>query len=303
MACVQICTLSQLSKINLNFYILKKIIRIISLSALIVFIGCTKLDESAEEPLTEENLVEEGSMAGMNVPDNFSFNTAKNTNISLVTPNFLKGAGFSLHLTSEENDSLPFASASFGQNGSFNEYFELPASQDSITIRSNYVGLTDLITVKLENGEAYFDYRPLYKRDDTATSKSFGRTKKSNESFERDGFTYLSPFDGNGVPNNLLDPDIIEQNLLDDINASLPENQQLPNSHPEYLAGKETNIRLLKEADVWVTFVGEGAGWRNALGYYTYPLGQEPSSIDEIDTHFIIFPNVSMKNSGGGLLP
>ena len=84
-------------------------------------------------------------------------------------------------------------------------------------------------------------------------------------------------------------PDVIQQNLLDDINASLPEYSKLPNTHPEYLAGAETNIVLVKEADVWVTFVAEGAGWRNTLGYYTYPIGEAPTSISEITTHTIIF--------------
>lgn len=284
---------------------MKEAIRIMSFVTFILLTGCLKVDEPAptEEQLVPENLVEEGPMTGMNVSDNFNFDTAKSSTISLIAPDFLKGAGFSLHLTSEANDSIPFASASFGQDGRFSEYFELPTSQDSITIRSNYVGLTDMITVPLENGNVHFDYRPLYEREDSVSGKSLSVTKKGNDTFEQDGFTFLSPYDGNGVPDNLVAPDIIQQNLLDDINASLPENQKLPNSHPEYLAGKETNIVLKKEADVWVTFVGEGAGWRNALGYYTYPIGQEPTSVEEIDTHYIIFPNISMKNSGGGLSP
>jgi LruC domain-containing protein len=99
--------------------------------------------------------------------------------------------------------------------------------------------------------------------------------------------------------------DVIQKNLLDDINASLPESVRggIPVTNPEFLAGKETSLIVTKEADIWVTFVSEGAGYRNVLGYYSYPLGQEPQSVNDIGAHNIIFPNVSMKGSGGGLVP
>lgn len=56
-------------------------------------------------------------------------------------------------------------------------------------------------------------------------------------------------------------------------------------------------------ADVWVTFVSEGAGYRNALGYYSYPVGSKPQTVDDIASHNIIFPNASMVGSSGGLVP
>jgi LruC domain-containing protein len=117
-------------------------------------------------------------------------------------------------------------------------------------------------------------------------------------------FSYLDTFDSQGVPENLAFSDIIEQNLLDDINASLPERIPggIPVSNPEFLAGKETSLIITKEADIWVTFVSEGAGYRNVLGYYSYPIGQEPQTVEDIGIHHVIFPNVSMKGSGGGLV-
>jgi LruC domain-containing protein len=52
---------------------------------------------------------------------------------------------------------------------------------------------------------------------------------------------------------------------------------------------------------VWVTFVSEGAGYRNVLGFYTYKTGNPPLSADQIDTVHVIFPNASFAGSGGGL--
>jgi LruC domain-containing protein len=112
----------------------------------------------------------------------------------------------------------------------------------------------------------------------------------------------MGTYNSSGVPNYLIASDVIEQNLLDDINASLPESKKVPDVHPEYIAGNtETNIVLVKKADVWVTFVHEGAGYRNSLGYYTYKVGNEPKTRAEIEALTVVFPNLSFGGSGGAL--
>jgi len=90
--------------------------------------------------------------------------------------------------------------------------------------------------------------------------------------------------------------------LLDDINASLPEYQPVPVYHPEYLASTaECNLPLLEECDVWVSFIFEGAGWKNVVGFFTFPTDSPPSSPSQIDTITIVFPNLSFDGDGGGL--
>jgi LruC domain-containing protein len=112
----------------------------------------------------------------------------------------------------------------------------------------------------------------------------------------------IGKWNSNGVPDYLLaDRDQISENLLLNINATLPEGRPVPSFNPEYLNGKDMNTLLVDNADVWVTFVHEGAGYRNVLGYFTYQQGNKPSSIDEVDSLKIIFPNVSLQFSGGGL--
>ncbi|MDD3078990.1 MAG: LruC domain-containing protein [Paludibacter sp.] len=109
-----------------------------------------------------------------------------------------------------------------------------------------------------------------------------------------------------GVPNYLTTDDVISQSLLDDIDATLPEYKSLPTTHPEYFqSNDDSKIVLVKDAEVWVTFVHEGASYKNSLLYYTYPTGSEPSSTNQISNATVIFPNVSGNgsglNGGGGL--
>ena len=55
----------------------------------------------------------------------------------------------------------------------------------------------------------------------------------------------------------------------------------------------KTNIRFSADAEVWVTFVSEGAGYRNSVGYFTYDPASPPTSPAQVQEK-IIFVNASM---------
>ena len=244
-------------------------------------------------------------MADLNVPDNFSYETTKNIKVTLDVPNFLKGAVFNLYSKIGQNDSIPLGRGTFDEAGHFEQEYVGSMRTDSVLVYSDYVGLVDNIRLAVQQNQAEFDYRTLYTRTNTGKKYQEMPKRLKGSGTSKAGYTFIDTFDANGVPDNLAFADIIQQNLLDDVNASLPESVRggIPVSNPEFLAGKETSLIITKEADIWVTFLSEGAGYRNVLGYYTYPLGSEPQSKEEITEHNVIFPNVSMVGSSGGLLP
>ena len=51
-----------------------------------------------------------------------------------------------------------------------------------------------------------------------------------------------------------------------------------------------------------MTFVSEGADYKNVVGYYTYPTGNTPAAVSEITNQTLIFPNASFLGSGGSLV-
>jgi LruC domain-containing protein len=72
--------------------------------------------------------------------------------------------------------------------------------------------------------------------------------------------------------------------------------------HPQYIsAGAASDIVITEKSDVWLTFIFEGAGYRNTLGYYKYPTNKPPATMQDIDTIHFAFPNASMVGSGGGM--
>jgi len=113
---------------------------------------------------------------------------------------------------------------------------------------------------------------------------------------------YLGTWNSQGVPNYLeVVGDIIPNDLLNRIKATLPENKNLFVRKPQLI--QDYQLKLTKQADVFVTFVGEEAGYRNVLGFYTYPVSNPPQNVSQITNYTVIFPNSSKINSGGGLKP
>ena len=116
-------------------------------------------------------------------------------------------------------------------------------------------------------------------------------------------YSYLSPYNWEGVPNNLMASDTIcNAAFIANIGLTLPERRSVPIYNPKLLSsgGPET-ISLSADANVWITFVNEGTNYRNALGYYTYPTATPPTAPPTEKDITIIFPNASRPGSGGSL--
>jgi hypothetical protein len=112
----------------------------------------------------------------------------------------------------------------------------------------------------------------------------------------------ISAPDNNGVPTNLAHDLAVCSSLLPDIYEDiLPNGTQVPTLHPEFFIDTKKNIELTKEAELHITFIDEGAGYKNVLGYYYYDKNNPPTSVSELNSK-IIFHNVSKQGSGGGLV-
>ncbi len=116
-------------------------------------------------------------------------------------------------------------------------------------------------------------------------------------------YNYLGEYTSNGTPLYLETPgDAVSVETQEMISNSLPESYPVPDYNPHYItSGYDTDVILESKADVWVTFISEGAGYRNVLGFYTYDVNNPPLMAPEPEDITIIFPNASALGSGGGL--
>ena len=237
----------------------------------------------------------------------FDFPTVSDARISLKFQDTkgLPFAGIRIQLIRPSDQEVILTGMTDAQ-GSFTSSMALPSYLDQVIIEAAYIGIPNRILVPVKNGEVRLDFlgsvKPdqviSYEVDPNLIVNTPGARMANTLPLE-----YAASYNSTGVPSN-LEPglDYISSSLLQYINASLPESMPVPTYHPSYLAdGKKTTLDIIELADVWLTFVHEGAGWRNSIGYYVYPTNAPPKSIADIKKVTILFPNASLVGSGGGL--
>jgi len=273
---------------------MNKILRIAGL-VLVFFIFFTSCKRN--DPVTPDNTK---TMADLSVDDNFNWSTVKPSLFKATAldnaNNPIKGAKISVYTNDPATaDGKLIVSGATDANGIYALDYEVPAYYEQIYVSTDYVGLPSPGLINLDN--TGFDI-VLGGKANRSAFKSVMNAKSTNADYK-----FLGNYNSQGVPDYLETPgDVIDQGLLDDVNNTLPERVYLPNYRPEYFTSDlNPNVSLIEVADVFVTFVHEGADYRNVLGFYTYPSDQPPTSPDDIDSITIIYPNVSYQGSGGGL--
>jgi len=261
-----------------------KNLRAVLFTLLIVGVGCTK-----DEITTNKNQVR------------FDYSTSGSVQIEVSAPTALAGASFDLYTANPDSGGQLLTRAALNSQGVYQNELMLSSDISRVWLESRYIGMPGDLFIPILNGRAYFE-----------VSESTGPNKPFVGPIEFDPlpgarnsnthFGYMGTFNSQGVPSYLTVSDNVDQSLLSDVNAALPENAPVPTAHPQYLAvGNSVDLNLQDSADVWVTFVHEGAGYRNVLGYYVYETANPPATKDDIDSIRMIFPNVSYQGSGGGL--
>ncbi|MFD0750496.1 LruC domain-containing protein [Mucilaginibacter calamicampi] len=263
-------------------------------------------------------------------PDGFNFSSSKNVtvNITLRDNNDgpLKGVVLSVYATDNTSADAAIFRGVSDATGKITATINVPAYYTRLIVDPAYVGLIRNVTVSLNNNAAtaVIGGKAGYSGDvvpdainDAPVAPASNGGRQVNGLLGIDyvyptGYTSANAFT---TPTNQGKPaylettaDVIDASLLSYVNASLPESQTVPNLHPEYLSNSATRvINITARADVWITFVSEGAGFQNTLGFYTYKTGSPPSStgggtlLGGIDKITYIFPNASANGSGGGL--
>lgn len=262
-------------------------------AVLLTVISCNKIDNDTPEnnnPSSIEALV---------IPASFDFNTSDEVDIRITALNNqgqpIKNVRIDVYSDYSENGGHLMASGNTDANGVFQRIHPIPEYFENVIVATRYLGFPSEVEVPVVDGKVLFTLGGTQKNQLKSSPIPF---KATNSVFKP-----MGAWDAVGTP-LYLEPvnDVIDNEFLTDINASFPEYQPVPIYHPDYIIPEnEYDFKLLEPSDVWVTFVHEGAGYRNVLGYYTYVIGNAPTNKNQIDTINIIFPNVSFAGSGGNL--
>lgn len=271
------------------------------LAFFIILIGLSACEKQANDPYESEQVL---SMDEIVVPQNFNFNTTKDVDIYIqVLDNYGAPMVFvpievykpgNVETPTQPGDNKLLFKGMTDLDGYVRSKISVAGSVQELMVKTDYLGLVNEQIVPISGNQLSGNL------GGPQNQKQASGIKSVNQGY----YNTLGTWNGQGVPNYLESTnDPITQSFLDDVNASLPEGIALPVSHPQYFqTSTQYAIHLTELAQVWVTFVSEGAGWTNSLGYYTYLEGSPPSSAASINDMTIIFPNTSFSGSGGGLV-
>lgn len=274
------------------------------------FLACKKDTNQPEIPVNTpvENPT---SMFKMRVPSGFNFQNNVPISLQLTALNAQDKPGknvfITLHSASLDQGGILLFTGKLDVNGKIAINIEVPGHLKELVLNTSLLGIPEDILIPMKAG---------------VTNVTLGGSNpqwvKTLDDFNFESGTFLQKsvskysqkalplgWNSNGVPNNLVSPrDIVSNDLINNIWAALPSRVSVAINRPELLndnVSKRT-ITLTQAADVWITFLTEGAGYRNTLFYYKYPTNNPPSSAAAIDSLYLVFPNASLNNSGGGLL-
>jgi hypothetical protein len=219
------------------------------------------------------------------------------------------------------SDKYIFAALNYGgmkmlhMDGSLKQWVPKPVTPTG-KLDENYVTNSVSLNndlVLFANGEAGLYLGGLIESKDDSLSV-LGRIRFSDGSVNyvesRDSVIFVATGTGglkiltvgidDGVPDNIIVTKPCST-LYSNIIGLFPECKNNYSRYPALFSSSTPKvIKLKKESEVYITFIFEGAGWKNSFGYYTYNESNPPTTTDKLDKH-ILFPNVSMVGEGGKL--
>lgn len=204
--------------------------------------------------------------------------------------------------------NAPLISAQTDANGTVNLQLNVPLELETMYVIVNSLGYVNPMGFTLNGGgTTNLTIAPAGYSNSTRSmvmSNAVANTQPANVTLVRGNIYTLSGWDSNGIPSYRTQTrDVLSQSILQTVGAAVPEYVAAPTAHPEYFANPvKANIEIIEDAQVWVTFISEGAGYRSAMGYFTYPTNSPPASISDIKERYVILPNCSFSGSGGGLV-
>jgi len=274
---------------------------IISVCVIFILSSCKKeayIIEPDETPIISNQIDE------LIISPDFDYKTTDDVTLTIKSldnlNNPIKNVRFDVYTAHPDSGGFIMCSGATNYSGVYTVKFPLASFSKNLYVGTNYIGLSNMVKIdKNSNNLAYtFGGTQEYKKTNSGNI-IFPKTMSAKSVPVK----YLGAYTTTGVPTYLETPnDVLDGNFLNDINATLPEQRPVPTYNPEYLEqGNQTTLLVTQEADVWLTFVHEGAGYKNVLAFYVYPENDPPATTEDIDSLIVIFPNVSFYNSGGGL--
>lgn len=238
----------------------------------------------------------------------FNFQTTNTVKVSIKGKDAVGGILTLPNIEIYDKDPLEggvlIANGSTGSSGEFSSFLSLPTYLSQVYVISNFVGVISQAILPIADNSIQYTFQ--------VPNQTGARTAGTvvGQPYPYPGEAPVGYITSSGVPNYIDSYESLSNAFLSEVNAALPEKKSIPNDpdRKQYLVETSSNDTQIKvgdkgeqESDVWISFLGEVTSARSSLGYYTY-VGTSPTE-QELNAKKMIFPNCSMTNSGGNMVP
>lgn len=281
-------------------------------SLLTTLISCENSMERIEDWDENEAQNFSGNIEDLIAKEGFDFQTTKNIELKLTATNSNQtnttpSIGIEVYSIANDQKQNLLSKGNIRDSDGWIQSLTVPEHLDSITIKVTTPGFPQWHRVAAKNGQLNYQLggsNPSGRiiQDPPVNEEENIPLVNSAQLGARSGYAYMGSVNSLGVPDYLTSSTEITSSMLDFIAVNLPEEQPVPEYNPQYLESNiSSNVIFKEDGDLWVSFIHEGAGYRNAIGYFTFDPNNPPETIAEIDSRTILFPNTSYEYSGGGL--
>jgi LruC domain-containing protein len=250
-------------------------------------------------------------MQQLQIPATFNYELSREltVNINVLTSNDQPIPGVKVRIMTDtpENNGEVLYTSSTNSNGNINRTFKLLKTVQQVTVNTDFIGIPNNLVATIQGNYLNLTIGSSNPQRTISTEPGIRKIVQGNNANKVGSIPnkiYMGSWNAQGVPNYLSNPrDVINSAFLNRVNQSLPERSSVPVHNPQYIASNvSSSLSVNQNADLWMTFVHEGAGFRNTIGYYKYHKNNPPQSTNDITNLNVVFPNLSYINSGGGLI-
>lgn len=266
------------------------------IAILLITTACSKQDNRTQETNTHNKIA----------PDGFNFSTYKKVDINIrLLSNQDEPIKRTLVNINSDSSNETLLRGLTDEDGYFKSTINIPSYMETLVVNPQNPGLAHNIQGLIVNnsleiaigGKAGLSGNAIK----SVAEKGKGLSNIGSKIFATN-YPYMGTLDNYGRPLNYREAEKgkVSANLLSYLAAALPDGQNIMTHHPQYVADNATeHLNIVQLSDVWITFVAEGAGNMNSIGYYIYNTANPPSKVSEITEVKLLFPNASGIGSGG----
>ncbi|MBC8054244.1 MAG: LruC domain-containing protein [Sphingobacteriaceae bacterium] len=245
---------------------------------------------------------------GKIAPDGFNFSTHKKVDVNIrLLSNIDEPIKRSMVSVKSSTTGEVLLRGLTDENGYFQSSVNIPAYLQTLIIDPKNPGLSSNITGLILNSsiKCVIGGKDGLSGNVIKSASINGKVLQNKSTrVSSVAYTYMGTIDNLGRPLSYREPQksIVSANLLNFLASALPDQQDIRNHHPQFVSDNATeHLNIVQLSDVWITFVAEGAGYLNTIGYYTYATNNPPALVSDITEIKLLFPNASALGTGGSM--